>query len=439
MKLKYGRLIFIIILLFAFLSRIYRLDIPERYIFDEVYHVITAKLIAANDQRAFEWWHSAIEPNTAIDWLHPPLAKYTQAFFIKIFGANSFAWRLSSVIFGVGVIGLIYHLSEKLFNDQRISLLAVFLASLDGLLLAQSRIAMNDIHVTFFIILTLLWYFSYRLNPRDKNFLLVGLGAGLAMSSKWSGLFVLIAVCLLESVRIIKDFIQKKISWEKLIQQSLLRVLVLGLLPFAIYILSYSQMFLQGKGWDHFHQLHRQTWSYQTHLEATHPYQSKPWQWFLNLKPVWFHVDYVNQNSIANIYSIGNSALFWAGGMAAIWTVCFLIFSKLNKNQSLEIKCLNWLLITYFMVWLPWQLSPRIMFFYHYAPAVPLMSIILAYWLVKLWSIKVSQKLQWNKIITSLVIFLICANFIVWYPQWTAIPMPKKFVDAVYYLIPSWK
>ncbi|MBU0576400.1 phospholipid carrier-dependent glycosyltransferase [Patescibacteria group bacterium] len=440
MKLKHSQLIFIAILLFAFLTRIYRLHVPERYIFDEVYHVITAKLMAANDPRAFEWWHGPIEPNTAIDWLHPPLAKYTQAFFIRLLGDNSFAWRLSSALFGVGIIWLVYQLAQKLFCNQKISLLAAFLASLDGLLLTQSRIAMNDIHVTFFIILTLLWYFSYRLDPRDKRLILVGLGAGLSISSKWSGLFVLIAVCLLESARIIKALIGKKIDWEELIQQGLLRVLILGLLPFVIYILSYSQMFLQGKGWDHLRQMHQQTWYYQTHLEATHPYQSQPWQWFLNLKPVWFHVDYVSQDTIANTYAIGNSILFWTGAVTIIWSVLFIVFKKLSKgNQIKQLKYLNWLIIAYFMVWLPWQLSPRIMFFYHYTPAVPLMSIVLAFWLIKLWSTELGQKLRWNKIIALLVILAILTNFIIWYPQWTAIPVPKKFAQNIYYLIPSWK
>ena len=131
MRIKHGRVILILILFFAFVSRIYRLHIPDRYIFDEVYHAITAKLVAANDPRAFEWWHGPIEPDTAVDWLHPPLAKYTQAFFIKILGSSGFSWRISSVLFGVGVIWAIYKLSQELFDDQRISLLAAGLASLD--------------------------------------------------------------------------------------------------------------------------------------------------------------------------------------------------------------------------------------------------------------------------------------------------------------------
>ena len=155
---RYHLTLVIGVIFFAFVTRIYRVNLPEQYIFDEVYHAVTAKLIARNDPRAFEWWNPAPEPNTAIDWLHPPYAKYTQALFIRIFGETTFAWRLSSVIFGVLVIVLVYKLSYELFGKKNLSLLAAFLASLDGLLLVQSRIAMNDIHVTFFILLTLLLF-----------------------------------------------------------------------------------------------------------------------------------------------------------------------------------------------------------------------------------------------------------------------------------------
>src|SRR5574340_687517 len=91
----YYRPILILILAFSFFTRIVRLDVPQRYIFDEVYHALTAKLIARGDHRAFEWWNLPVEPNTAVDWLHPPIAKYTQALAIKLLGENSFAWRLS--------------------------------------------------------------------------------------------------------------------------------------------------------------------------------------------------------------------------------------------------------------------------------------------------------------------------------------------------------
>lgn len=496
------KVLLVLIVAFSFFTRITRLHIPERYVFDEVYHAVTAKLIARNDLRAFEWWNPPPEPNTAVDWLHPPLAKYTQAASIMLFGETSFGWRLSSVIFGVGVVWLTYRLATAVFDNEEVGLLAAGLASLDGLLLVQSRIAMNDIHVTFFILLTLFVYWRYRLhgltttfkNDTFKKLLLVGVAAGLAMASKWSGLFVLIIVGFYESfdwvvylgktleasALKVREATRKR-YFTALVKAAGMLVISLGVLPLAVYVASYIPMFLQGKSllcnqekhiqgecylerftnknnetiWEgyisHFAMLHRQIWWYQTHLTATHPYQSRPWQWFFALRPVWFHVDYgpdqsanpnPSQEQIANIYSQGNPALFWLGGASVIFTTILLATTKLKSYfpnlavlSESETRSLFFITFSYGMVWLPWVASPRIMFFYHYTPAVPLLCIILAYWLYQMiWSQNTTvQALGKLAIMSCIVVFGL------WYPQWTALPVPKWFADAVYYRIPSWK
>src|SRR5258708_1457650 len=137
---RHYALILGLIVFFALCTRLYRLNIPQEYMFDEVYHALTAKLIRRNDPRAFEWWHPAIEPNTAIDWLHPPFAKYTQALGMDLFGENSFGWRVSAAVFGTLVVLATARLAEELFDDRLVGLCAAALAAFDGLLLVQSRI-----------------------------------------------------------------------------------------------------------------------------------------------------------------------------------------------------------------------------------------------------------------------------------------------------------
>ncbi len=467
---RYSLLLLTLILAFAFFTRLYRLEEPKAYVFDEVYHAVTAKLVAHNDPRAYEWWNPAPEPNTAVDWLHPPLAKYTQALGILTMGEDTFGWRISSAIFGLLVIAMTYSLTKELFESETIALTAALLASLDGLLLTQSRVAMNDIHVTFFILLALTWYTKYRKTHQTWWLWLTGVGAGLALASKWSGIFVVGVVGLFEGLAYLAAVIKKpqafkKNHWPILFKQTLafalIRFIVLLALPLTIYVLSYTQMFLQGKSLfcfeqreipgqcylevsdnsdgtvtdryiSHFHELHKQIWWYQTTLEATHNYQSRPWQWFLNLRPVWFYVNYVGNNQIANIYAFGNPALFWLGGTAVLFTIATLI--RQIKKLASALTSLNpllFVLLSYLVVWLPWQLSPRIMFFYHYTPAVPLMSILLAYWLIQL-----SKTARW---LTVLSLLLVVACFIIWYPHWTGLPVSTQFADQVYYLIKSWK
>lgn len=440
---KWSQLALISILFFSFVTRFWRLHLPDQYIFDEVYHAVTAKLIAVNDPSAFEWWHAAPEPDTAIDWLHPPLAKYTQALGIKLFGANTFGWRFSSALFGVGVIYLVYRLSLELFDREDLALLASFLTSLDGLLLAQSRIAMNDIHLTFFVLLTLVlfWYWQKKLKQKKARWwhsLLVGLSAGFSLGTKWSGLFVVVIIWLFVVWRWLEIWFKDGFKLKVWLEDFGLKFLSLALIPALIYLASYGQMFLHGKDWDHFKGLHQQIWSYQTNLNATHPHQARPWQWFLNLRPMWIYVDYLSQEKIANIYAFGNPALFWLGALAVVGSLGYLIYKLVNlifnKKRTKKKKfardeiLLAKLLLAYTLVWTPWFLSPRIMFFYHYAPAVPLMTIILSYWLLKL-----------NKKLIFIVVGLVFACFVVWFPHWTGLPVSREFADKVYFIIPSWR
>lgn len=451
---RYGGSLLLVVLAFAYITRIYNLHLPEGYMFDEVYHAVTAKLIAQNDPRAYEWWNPPPEPNTAVDWLHPPLAKYFQAASILAFGENSFGWRFSSVVFGMLVIVAIYHLTMELFNNQEQAVGAAALASLDGLLLVQSRIAMNDIFVTFFILLTVLFYVRLRKTRQTKTLFLVGFSAGLAVASKWSGLFILGAVIGWEVIQLVGLYVQNKLGrlikkkgGLYLFQQVSLYFLALIIVPAVVYFLSYTQMFLQGKDLDHFLELHRQIWHYQTHLEATHPYQSRPWQWALDIRPVWYHVDYLG-GSRGDIYAFGNPALFWLGVCAITYTA-LLSMQKISLMQSSRFKlktklqklltAINTspffiLLVSYFIVWLPWQLSPRIMFFYHYTPAVPFLCIILAYWLGILFkknkNTRIASIVFWSSII-------VC--FVIWYPQWVGIPMSNKVKNSFYFAVPSWK
>jgi len=518
---KNYKLCLLILCFFAFVVRFYRVGEIQSYIFDEVYHTVTAKLIARNDVRAYEWWNDPIEPNTAVDWLHPPLAKYTQALGIKVFGETPMGWRISSVLFGVGVIYLTAELARLIFKDKRIALIAAFLASLDGLLLVQSRLAMNDIHVTFWLLLTFIVYFWYRQllqkvidHPQQlsaarsmlfKRLVLSGICAGVAMGTKWSGLFGLGVIWFFELLFLLTKLSAIAPTKVKALKTLLARFIILVALPFAVYFLSYTHMFLQGKSfvceldrplngecycsqesstwvsvmktvtgndtfWEslearggckrlisHFSELHHQIIWYQTTLEATHNYQSRPLEWFLNLRPVWMYVKY-DEGKIANIYAQGNPVLFWFGDLAVITTVLALfvhMFKQLNKKVTGKSKGLLhkvreavlaftdvntglgklfYLAVAYFAVWFPWNLSPRIMFFYHYTPAVPLLAILLAYWMMRVW-----RTYKHGLLYVGLVLLAAWVVFLLFFPNWTGIPVNTKFANSVYFSIKSWK
>lgn len=445
---RYYAQILLLIIAFTFFSRAINIHKPEKYMFDEVYHAVTAKLILHNDTRAYEWNNPPPEPNTAVDWLHPPLAKYTQAAAMAGFGESSFGWRFSSVIFGCLVILLTAKITLALFDSHATALLAAFLTSLDGLVFAMSRIAMNDIHVTTFILATIYFYILFfKSQYSDKKMLLFsGISGGLALGTKWSGLFVIAAVCILEALRIIKPFLNTLLKNKKitlpdlkiLFKNSVLSFAILICIPACLYILSYSHMFLLGKDFSHLVELHKNIWWYQTNLSATHPAESKPIDWFLNTKPVWIAVNYVNTTTRGDIYAVGNPALFFFGGISIIFSSAWLLLHKLiekSKKQIVDTQTRPFVVLLvffYFMVWFPWQLSPRIMFFYHYLPAVPLMTVLLSFWLNKLY-----KNNKFKEIAVALVLIIVL-TFVVWYPHLSLLPINTSFKEAVYFYFDSW-
>ncbi len=489
----------LLILLFSGVVRFWRLSIPTGYYFDEVYHAMTSKLVGRGDPRAFEWWNDPPEKDTAVDWLHPPLAKYTQGLSMVAFGENSFGWRFSSAVFGILTVAATALLAHVAWKRRRITLIATTLVALDGLLLAQSRIAMNDIHVTFAILMAATAYLWYR-QQSDRHtlsrkitvrfLLLIGLLSGIAMGTKWSGIFVLVPIGLFEGITLLRTRFTTRAN---LFNAYWIRILTLVLLPFCIYVLSYGQMFLQGKTlvctgdqikqgscycsqesspWvnvlsaispvnrpyfeslesrggckrliSHFSELQNQIWWYQTNLKATHPYQSRPWQWALDLRPVWSSVTYSEDGkTVSNVYTAGNPVLFWGGLIAVLYLLATLtptLFAagrNLLSKKSLPVQLpreVLFLIVLYLVLWVPWTFSPRIMFFYHYAPAVPFLAILSAYSLVHL---PFSQDKR-TKITIGFCV-LVAVVFVLLFPVFTGYPMSPEYFERVFTVFPSWK
>lgn len=445
------RSVLLFVLLFALASRLYLISYPSTYYFDEVYHAMTAKLVARNDLRAYEWTHGdTIEPNTYVEWLHPPMAKYSQAAMIVLFGENAVGWRMSSVVFGVGVVLMTALLAQRLFGRPWLSVLAAGLVALDGLLLTQSRIAMNDIHLVFGFLVSLYAYVWYRQSPQYWRLIVVGAAIGLTIATKWSGAFVWASIVLFEFGGVLWSFFQEKIHRRKvpsadllaLAKKLLIRILVLGILPLFIYLSSYLQMFLQGKDLFYFVELHKQIFWYQFSLDATHPYQSRAWEWVFDLRPVWYFVEYLSDGRRADIYNTGNVFVYWGGCAAALATAVFLINKKIQGARSSQLFSLSVVLVTYLLCWIPWSFSPRIMFSYHYAPAIPLLAILIAYWWIKIWHWSKTASTQQAKILRGLLIAYLIVTagfFILWYPNWVAIPISTELKNTIYFAFGGWR
>jgi len=117
-------------------------------------------------------------------------------------GSNAFGWRIPGVLLGALTAALIYLLARVLFARRNIALIAAVLVVAEGMLLANSRIGMNDVYVTFFVLLAVLFLAPLYLRPRRPwtaagLVLGVGIALGLALASKWVALYAIGGVGLL--------------------------------------------------------------------------------------------------------------------------------------------------------------------------------------------------------------------------------------------------
>ncbi len=414
----------------AFL-RFWRLGTPDDFFFDEVYHAFTAREFLHGNPAAWEFTATP-PPGFAYEWTHPPLAKLFMAGGMAIFGENPFGWRFFSALFGTLSVLMVYLIGKKLFKNEEIAFLAAFLAIFEGLWFVQSRIAMNDAYVVFFLLATIYFMLTER-------HLFAGIFLGAAFASKWSAIWVVFPIALF--------FVYQYLQTEKERRRtfaidSLLNIPYFYIaIPVFIYLLAYLPFFLTGHDFRDFWDTQRQMYWYHSGLEATHPYQS-PWDtWPITQRPVYY---YLSAAGDAKIYALGNPIIFWIGLPAlafALWQgvkrlrVAFQEdtgdISFRGRLTSTEFG-LIFVVFTYLAFLLPWALSPRIMFFYHYLPSVPFLLLALGYGLWRLWQEGRGKPVAMALTATAVI------TFVYFYPHWAAVSVPD-WLEESYYWFPSWR
>jgi dolichyl-phosphate-mannose-protein mannosyltransferase len=225
------------------------------------------------------------------------------------------------------------------------------------------------------------------------------------------------------------------------------------LLPIALYMASYIQMFLQqhhipeeyaqigplnlgftslgpttlpdSSWWSMFVGEQWQMWHYHTTLTAGHPYYSKWWEWLLDVRPVFYYVDR-GDGWVANTYNLGNPLLYW-GFPIAIVLGLWLLWRRRDARLGLVLAAAG-------INWLPWALSPRGMFFYHFLPTVPFLVLLVAYCLVWLWR---QPSPKWRRV-PRIYVAVVFVSFAFFYTQLAAWPVPEWYAD-IHYWLPTWQ
>jgi len=410
-----------IITAFGLLLRLWNLNKPKGYIFDEIYYAKNANSLITNGVEL----NSA---NQAEFVVHPPLGKWLIGIGIKLFGNNEFGWRISAAIIGTASIILIYLVALKLFDSILLASLASAFLALDGLNLVMSRVALLDIFLMFFVLLAA--YFLL-----GNQYWLSAISIGAATGVKWSGAY-LIPVFLLISINFVRS---------GLIKQLVIRFTQFILTPILIYLTTWLGWIFTDKGWDRnwaqsqsdslIPDLVRNLWHYHseilnfhTGLNDKHSYSANPWSWLILGRPTSFYYQTPTNcgatSCAQEILAIGTPLLWWAATISLAVTFGFW----LKQRDQISSFILTGVAVTY----LPWFLfQNRTMFSFYAVTISPFLILALVYMISKLMQSGVKRELIY------IFVFVIFINFIYFLPIFTGLEIPyAAWLNRMW--LPSW-
>jgi dolichyl-phosphate-mannose--protein O-mannosyl transferase len=383
-----------LVLLVALAAAVFRLPglaYPGEEYFDEVYHAKTALQYLRG------------EPPT--EWVHPPTAKLLIAAGVALFGYEPWAWRLVPALAGTLLAPVFFLLARSVLATERAALFATLLLLLDGVYLVQSRIAMTNVFAVLFQLLSVFALLKAALPTRllPRAMLLAGLALGLALSTRWTSLWAwgFLGLVFL-ALRGRRAFRASELA---------LASLTFAVVPAAVYLLSYLPWMRQGHSVLEVLQLQAAIWGYHANLTATHTYFSPWWTWPALYRPTWYFW-FSGEGFVRGIVALGNPALWWAAVPVSVWALA----TGIRWRDPRRMFCGA----GFFLLYLPWGLSPRTLNFSHYLfEAIPYACLSLGTLLDRRWD-------DGQALVARGYLVLVAALFLLFLPFLTAMPVPTE-------------
>jgi dolichyl-phosphate-mannose-protein mannosyltransferase len=476
-----------LVTLLAGVLRFVNLGRPHDVMFDETYYAKDALALLrfghervtvdnANDliltSPPRNWQQLPIFTDDPSFVVHPPVGKWVIATGEAIFGMSPFGWRFGVALLGTLSVLITARAVRRLTRSNLAGTIAGFLLAIDGLHLVMSRTALLDITLTFFVVCA----FAFLLLDRDvtrkraQNALnavegdLAVLGSlrfgvrpwriasgvmlGLAVGTKWSGLWFVAIFGLLSVIwdanlrRTLQD---RAWAWVTLLRDAIPAFASMVVVAGAVYVFTWSGWFATSGGyyrnwaattgngsflpdviasWLHYH---KEAWNFHVALKTDHAYKSNPWSWVFMKRPTSFYYESENlncgaANCSAEVLALGNPIIWWAGLLAIAYNVRqFIRFDDWRSGA---------LLGGYLAGWMPWLLFPNRTMFTFYA-------VVLTPFLVGMIAVTLSDLTGHGKQMSDTrrktgyvitFVFLLAATIAAWYfyPIWSGAPLPYE-------------
>ncbi|MFE9452506.1 dolichyl-phosphate-mannose--protein mannosyltransferase [Streptomyces sp. NPDC006739] len=389
----------LLVTLMAGLLRFWNLGSPRAVIFDETYYAKDAWALVhrgfevnwdknANDLVLQTHGHLTI-PADAAYVVHPPVGKYVIGLGELVFGFNPFGWRFMTALLGTLSVLLLCRIGRRMFRSTFLGCLAGALMAVDGLHFVMSRTSLLDGVLMFFVVAAFGCLVVDRDRTRERFAAALpadadgrvrpdgdvgdtlrpgwrpwrwaaGVLLGLAIGTKWNGLYILAAFCVMA---LLWDVGARKVAGARRPYAAVLKydlgLTFLATVPVAtaVYLVSWLGWILSptngtggyfrnwaatdGKGghWTFLPDWLRSLWHYEhevynfhVHLSSPHTYQSNPWSWIVLGRPVSYYYESpapgadgcpadAGQKCAREVLAIGTPLLWWAACFAILYVL----------------------------------------------------------------------------------------------------------------------
>lgn len=475
--------------LLAGILRFWNLGHPHAIVFDETYYVKDAW-----SQWSLGWaatWPDGADERFAAGEtdiftddpsfvVHPPLGKFLIGAGMALFGStSSFGWRFAVAAIGTLAVLVLYLVAWQLTRSVVFSSVAAGLMAIDGLAIVMSRVAILDILLTFFVLLSVLFVLLDRRRHLDRLAAAVlrrdaagragwwgpvlwgrpwlvaaGVAGGAACGVKWSGAWVLAALGVFV---VVSDALARRrlgvFFWPAdAVRQGVAAFLLLVPVAVLVYLATWTTWLTTDGGYErhavdadpargfwawvplplqnlwHYHQT---IYTATAQITSSHPYASPAWQWPLLLRPTSMYAESTAdgvdgcvsaRGCIEILYSMPNPLLWWLGVLAVLWLAVHALRTREWRSGIV--------LVGVAATYVPWLFYPsRTIFQFYTVLILPFLILALTFALRAAWGpahADAERRVVARRAVL-VALALIGAVSAFWYPLWSAVQITTEF------------
>jgi dolichyl-phosphate-mannose--protein O-mannosyl transferase len=430
--------------------------------------------------------------------VHPPLGKMLIGASEWLFGYSPTGWRVASAACGTLMIFAIFWAARRLTRSTFLGVIAAVLLICDGVVHVQSRLGMLDIFQATTVLLTFWFLLMDRDQMRSRLVIAVnegwihaspygprlgfrwwrfatGVGLGLTCAVKWNGLYWVVAFGLLT---VLFDATARRAAG---VTRPWVGALRLDTLPgiwnlVVVAILTYLATWWGWLGSETGIERHvvggyaykgtgigaggpfsfvpdalRDLWYYSgnvlqfhdtldTPRNAPHPWESKPWTWFMGLRPMLYLYHYGS-----DVVGCGESSCVTAQMLVGTPAMWWLAFPMIGWSLWRILTKFDWryvaVMVPYLMGILPWFLNiNRQMYFFYMTPlsAFLVLGIVLCLGEIMGSAKNGFERRRTGLLVVALYVGLVVANFVWLWPILNGEPITYQQWQNELWL-PSWR